>query len=55
MLPLGTYELIEDDIRVDFENFPKTIPLYQQAYENYPSLSKTDVFQTLEQLLKEYQ
>ncbi len=53
MLPQETYGVIEDDMRLDMKNFPKTIPIYRQAFENYPSLSTTDVFRLLERLLEE--
>jgi len=55
MLPPETYGIIEDDIRGGMNTYPKTIPLYRQAYGAYPSLSGTEVFQTLDRVLQEYE
>jgi hypothetical protein len=55
MLPQETYGIMEDDIRADMRGFPKTIPLYRQAYDNYPSLSTTEVFRTVDRVLQEYE
>jgi hypothetical protein len=55
MLPQETYGIIEDDIRKDMKSYPKTIALYRQAHDNYPSLSQTDVFQTVERVLQDFE
>ena len=55
MLPQATYGIIEDDIRFDMKRLPRTIPLYRQAHDNYPSLSTTEVFRTVDRVLQEYE
>jgi hypothetical protein len=55
MLPPETYGVIEDDMRSDMTKYPRTIPLYRRAYEQYPSLASTEVFRTLERVLQEHE
>jgi len=55
MIPRETYDVIENDMRADMSSFPKIVPIYRQAYEDYPVLSDTDVFRKLEIVLKEHE
>ncbi len=55
MVPQATYGVIENDMSAIINRFPKILPQFRLAYENYPALSETDVFQTLERVLGEHE
>ena len=54
MLPQASYEIVFDDIRAAFLNFPGRTSEFRSAYELYPGWRLTAVFREIEQQLIGY-